>query len=1369
MPNITVTTSSNFDDSGNLALLNGDNITINSGAVLTINSDVRWGQNAAVVGDIDINNGELKIDATEVWWVPFQESSGNVPALGTQGTPDVTRGGSNVGEFLGIFTALGTAPLTAGTAMPDSGFVKLRRRSTALASGNILTFAGGGTATLSSAGQRGWLHFVGREGIGSTSGRAHANSGLSKITTTGDWFELGTSNGAASQTFQYYVADICSGVQVETASGSGVYQWWGGCELQQFSPSFVPTDLRGRFFSSSRTGLITFGGGTNSSAVTGSISGTVLTVTAVINGYLNVGSTLSGTNVTGGTTITSFGTGVGGVGTYNLSTSSTAASTTIYSSGVFGRIPPNGAKIRVPNIHQSTACPNAAFTGSITGTVLNITATTGTGTTIVPDMLVTGTGVTAGTTITSAVASGSVIGTISGTVLTVNAVVSNTIAVGQILTAASATITAGTRITSFGTGTGGVGTYNLSASSTVATPAEIRATGGLGGIGSYNISTSQTVGAGTLYFSGPTTAVVTGAIATTVLTVSAVTSGTLTVGSIITGTNVSVGTTIVSFGTGTGGVGTYNLSASMTAASTTITASNGYSLNANNVSTYERRYKLLGSPGSLDINFLSCNGFVNGQTTSSFIVRNSTGLDSCFYGFNNTITTYHSSVLFENICSSQIFGADGKPQIGFAFSENLTFINCAIFKPILNFNSSSHPIQFNTINNATFTNVECFSRVASSACWDVLSSSNVVFDNCSNVSAAVIPFAVTAGINITFKNCKFSAAGVGFTGSSIYWIQANNVNGLLVDGMTHFEDFLHGAVARGIGPSNQLIFSNNSRNIRIRNIGTRTTPLFAQFARELLATSNSRNIRLSRVFYRAQSGYDINVIVQNSCDDVGIADSGFSYTAGAFAQTITDNGRARRTWSGSQKIYASSPTAGRTASIFNARGLHFVEQEVSATEVMFTVMTGSAKTTNDFSVNAYTDDSGTPVRDANNGLLLRTVGDQVTWTCPYYILSISSLQNTAPVLDGTNTGNFTLTYDLDKGAGFSGTFKTLTAANLSAETGISSTNGFRFRLRVVCATANASNLLRAVSIFGNTNQTLIADNPYPYNEPQVSLTNMTTGSMAAIFRNSDGRLLDIKPDTLPRLYPAWFADAAVTLRVRRPGWNEVESNFTLTENGAAFPLSQVDNAIADTNPGALAITVTDHGASPVTWNSKTWSITVTVTGSISAASIAQYLSWQTAQDSYSLGGGVHNMAWPAMVVAVGTNFETARGQLFGSAGATLKGVRIVDGSGNEVPGFARMQADDGTYYSPAASYTLTVSNIVTNSRLLLRRTDTQAVISNVAVTTGTFTYSYTHTADIPVEIVVRKATTAPFYQEWRTTTTLSNSNNNQTANQILDE
>lgn len=63
--------------------------------------------------------------------------------------------------------------------------------------------------------------------------------------------------------------------------------------------------------------------------VTASITGTVMTVTAVVSGTLAVGQTLTGSGVTTDTTIISLGTGTGGTGTYNVSVSQTVASGTI--------------------------------------------------------------------------------------------------------------------------------------------------------------------------------------------------------------------------------------------------------------------------------------------------------------------------------------------------------------------------------------------------------------------------------------------------------------------------------------------------------------------------------------------------------------------------------------------------------------------------------------------------------------------------------------------------------------------------------------------------------------------------------------------------------------------------------------------------------------------------------------------------------------------------------------------------------------------------------------------------------------------------------------------------------------------------------
>jgi hypothetical protein len=76
-------------------------------------------------------------------------------------------------------------------------------------------------------------------------------------------------------------------------------------------------------------------GNANASAsFTGSIATTTLTVTAMLSGdSLVVGQYIDGSGVTNGTYITAFGTGTGGAGTYTVSTSQTASSTTMYANG----------------------------------------------------------------------------------------------------------------------------------------------------------------------------------------------------------------------------------------------------------------------------------------------------------------------------------------------------------------------------------------------------------------------------------------------------------------------------------------------------------------------------------------------------------------------------------------------------------------------------------------------------------------------------------------------------------------------------------------------------------------------------------------------------------------------------------------------------------------------------------------------------------------------------------------------------------------------------------------------------------------------------------------------------------------------------
>jgi hypothetical protein len=127
-------------------------------------------------------------------------------------------------------------------------------------------------------------------------------------------------------------------------------------------------------------------------------------------------------------------------------------------------------------------------------------------------------------------------GSIAGNVLTVTAVSSGVLVPGETITGSG--ILPGTTIVN-------------------------QVSGAANGIGVYTVSVPQAVASGAMSGSYG------------ILTVTAVGSGALAVGDTLSGSGVTAGTFIVSLGTGTGGTGTYNVSPSQTAASTTITAGGG--------------------------------------------------------------------------------------------------------------------------------------------------------------------------------------------------------------------------------------------------------------------------------------------------------------------------------------------------------------------------------------------------------------------------------------------------------------------------------------------------------------------------------------------------------------------------------------------------------------------------------------------------------------------------------------------------------------------------------------------------------------------------------------------------------------------------
>jgi len=242
----------------------------------------------------------------------------------------------------------------------------------------------------------------------------------------------------------------------------------------------------------------------------------------------------------------------------------------------------------------NTASIGFVCTADIATTTMTVSAVTS-GVLSVGD-IISGTGVTLGTTITALGTGTGGVGTytvsasqtVSSTTITgdsnklnVTAVAGGTLYVGD--TVLGTGVAEGTEIVAFGTGTGSTGLYTLNfyqqiTSSTLTTESnQLNVTAvSVGKLNLGDVISGTGVASGTSITGFTTKFVGTASISSTTMTISAVTSGAVAVGDIVSGSGVVSRTTITALGTGTGGVGTYTVSISQTAASTTISAySNG--------------------------------------------------------------------------------------------------------------------------------------------------------------------------------------------------------------------------------------------------------------------------------------------------------------------------------------------------------------------------------------------------------------------------------------------------------------------------------------------------------------------------------------------------------------------------------------------------------------------------------------------------------------------------------------------------------------------------------------------------------------------------------------------------------------------------
>ncbi len=357
---------------------------------------------------------------------------------------------------------------------------------------------------------------------------------------------------------------------------------------------------------------------------------------------------------------------------------------------------------------------------------------------------------------------------------------------------------------------------------------------------------------------------------------------------------------------------------------------------------------------------------------------------------------------------------------------------------------------------------------------------NQTFEDCRMLGVGL---GLTTCKNVTVNNLKFCDRAVAqATTNPMYAITVDTFcSDITINGFG-----IYGSTAN-MHPYSGLFSFANSSNIKVRNIGTSSSRFEMGSANAsgvvINHGGNNDNIEVKRVYVQnTRTGIyttinsDNNVLYENVWGDAGDAPN--AQCLNMIQRGMYAGGTPTTSFT---SVYGSifwdafiSGTQGRIGLFFNE------PTAAQASYVYDKTITGAS---------GYT---------STGSLALVVLNNTVTYEWPHYIKGYTGFANSAPVLTGTNTGNHTIEYQIDKGAGWNGVWKTLNAANLFAETGVSATTGFKLKIRITCSVASTTNALTGVYVIGATDSSS-QQTQYPLDLSTLTLTGLKTNTEVRVY------------------------------------------------------------------------------------------------------------------------------------------------------------------------------------------------------------------------------------------------------------------------------
>lgn len=576
---------------------------------------------------------------------------------------------------------------------------------------------------------------------------------------------------------------------------------------------------------------------------------------------------------------------------------------------------------------------------------------------------------------------------------------------------------------------------------------------------------------------------------------------------------------------------------------------------------------------------------------------------------------------------------------------------------------------------------------------------------------AGVSFVTCTNITCTTNSYMDVAGGTTGTTVSTYAFSASaNSNNITYDGL----DF--GSVTNAHPYAGICNILTAAQNIKVRNIGSAASPLSMGSANACgslaisAAGAGLNNIEFKRLYFSGQRAGTAMLATGTWDNSINTVTLESVWTG---ANTAPGHVSLNTIMKGIGIGTTTLITAGNTAQY----GSHFQDYFTSTTAGKLALLCNE-KTTVEPSASAYTidvtgTDTGTTGFTSTGIFQNPNGGDQITWTWPYYIIGHTAFTtggtSTYPTLVSTNPQNQWLSYQIDNGSGYGGTWKNLYLQN--GVTNVAVTNTTTLTL------TTGTNAVFTGSVSGTT----------------LTVTAMTSGTIMPFMNLSGGSL----PSNTHFITGFGTGKGGVGTYTINTG--VTQSSTTITGTQSFYGVSVGDYVFDITTPANLTLgtTVTGFNAAYTT---------CTITGNAASGATSQSMVFS------ALNGETITSAEDGFKLKV---------RLIARVGSTTNALTNV--------AITTVSTSGAQAYQYALDLaTITLTNVVTGSVYEIYNLTSSTTLATGTAGASTVEINAEASEGDDIRIRVRKSSTATKYIPFETQATITDLAANVYVSQIAD-